>query len=55
MRHRHSWRASGSPPHGRSRPARRREVRTILWVSSEAKPDPLIDGFRHGMRARGYQ
>jgi putative ABC transport system substrate-binding protein len=25
-----------------------------LWVSTEAQPDPFIDGFRDGMRARGY-
>ncbi len=30
------------------------EVRTILWVSTEAQPDPFIDGFRDGMRERGY-
>jgi putative ABC transport system substrate-binding protein len=28
--------------------------RTILWVSTEAQPDPFIDGFRDGMRERGY-
>jgi putative ABC transport system substrate-binding protein len=27
---------------------------TILWVSTEAQPDPFIDGFREGMRERGY-
>ena len=26
----------------------------ILWVSTEAQPDPFISGFREGMRARGY-
>jgi putative ABC transport system substrate-binding protein len=25
-----------------------------LWVSTEAQPDPFIDGFRDGMRVRGY-
>ena len=30
------------------------KVRTILWVSTEAQPDPFIDGFRDGMRERGY-
>jgi putative ABC transport system substrate-binding protein len=30
------------------------KVRTILWVSTEAQPDPFIDGFRESMRARGY-
>jgi putative tryptophan/tyrosine transport system substrate-binding protein len=28
--------------------------RTILWVSTEAQPDPFIDGFRDGIRERGY-
>src|SRR3954451_898996 len=27
---------------------------TILWVSTEAQPDPFIAGFRQGMRERGY-
>lgn len=27
---------------------------TILWVSTEADPDPFIAGFREGMRERGY-
>ena len=27
---------------------------TILWVSTDAQPDPFIDGFREGMRALGY-
>src|SRR5262245_42192383 len=26
----------------------------VLWVSTEAQPDPFIDGFREGMRERGY-
>src|SRR5919107_523685 len=30
------------------------KLRTILWVSTEAQPDPFIDGFRDGMRERGY-
>ena len=30
------------------------KVHTILWVSTEAQPDPFIDGFREGMRERGY-
>jgi hypothetical protein len=25
----------------------------ILWVSTEAQPDPFIAGFREGMRERG--
>src|SRR5215213_4239643 len=27
---------------------------TILWVSTEAEPDPFIAGFRGGMKERGY-
>jgi putative ABC transport system substrate-binding protein len=34
--------------------AQTRKPSTILWVSTEAQPDPFIDGFRAGMRARGY-
>src|SRR5918994_1293844 len=30
------------------------KVRIILWVSTEAQPDPFIAGFREGMRERGY-
>ena len=30
------------------------KARTILWVSTEAQPDPFIDGFRDGMREHGY-
>jgi putative tryptophan/tyrosine transport system substrate-binding protein len=30
------------------------KVHTILWVSTEAEPDPFIAGFREGMRALGY-
>src|SRR5262245_54275953 len=26
----------------------------IFWVSTEAQPDPFIDGFREGLRGRGY-
>jgi putative ABC transport system substrate-binding protein len=34
--------------------AQPRRSSTILWVSTEAQPDPFIEGFRAGMRARGY-
>jgi putative ABC transport system substrate-binding protein len=27
---------------------------SVLWVSTEAQPDPFIEGFREGMRDRGY-
>jgi putative ABC transport system substrate-binding protein len=30
------------------------KVHTILWVSTEAQPDPFIESFREGMRERGY-
>jgi putative tryptophan/tyrosine transport system substrate-binding protein len=30
------------------------KVQFILWVSTEAQPDPFIAGFREGMRERGY-
>jgi len=30
------------------------KVEFILWVSTEAQPDPFIAGFREGMRERGY-
>ena len=26
----------------------------VLWVSTEAQPDPFIASFREGMRERGY-
>jgi putative ABC transport system substrate-binding protein len=26
----------------------------IFWISTESPPDPFIDGFREGMRKRGY-
>jgi putative ABC transport system substrate-binding protein len=29
-------------------------MHVILWVSTEAQPDPFIEGFRQGMKARGY-
>jgi len=34
--------------------AQPRKPNTILWVSTEAQPDPFIEGFRKGMRDRGY-
>jgi putative tryptophan/tyrosine transport system substrate-binding protein len=30
------------------------KVHRIFWVSTEAQPDPFLDGFRDGMRQRGY-
>ena len=29
-------------------------VYRILWVSTESQPDPFLDGFREGLRERGY-
>jgi putative tryptophan/tyrosine transport system substrate-binding protein len=29
-------------------------TRRIFWVSTESQPDPFIDGFREGLRQRGY-
>jgi putative tryptophan/tyrosine transport system substrate-binding protein len=26
----------------------------ILWVSTQSQPDPFLDGFREGLRAKGY-
>ena len=30
------------------------KMHVILWVSTQTQPDPFIDGFREGMRAKGY-
>ena len=43
--------AAAWPLAARSQP---RKISTILWVSTEAQPDPFIEGFREGMRGRGY-
>jgi putative ABC transport system substrate-binding protein len=40
------WSAGAQPPRGL--PAR------IGWISTEAQPDPFIDGFREGLRQHGY-
>jgi putative ABC transport system substrate-binding protein len=55
MRRRHFLLGLGSAaawPHAAQ--AQSRKLNTILWVSTEAQPDPFIEGFRDGMRARGY-
>ena len=39
------------PLASRARPAK---IHLILWVSTEAEPDPFIAGFREGMKAHGY-
>jgi putative tryptophan/tyrosine transport system substrate-binding protein len=43
--------AAALPLASRAQPGK---VHTILWVSTEAQPDPFIAGFREGMKARGY-
>jgi putative ABC transport system substrate-binding protein len=30
------------------------KVFRIFWVSTESEPDPFLDGFRQGLRERGY-
>src|SRR3954471_11854720 len=30
------------------------KVYRILWVSTQSLPDPFLEGFREGLRARGY-
>jgi ABC-type uncharacterized transport system substrate-binding protein len=30
------------------------KIYRIFWVSTQSQPDPFLDGFREGMRARGY-
>src|SRR5262245_9685264 len=29
-------------------------VYRIYWLSTQAQPDPFLEGFREGLRARGY-
>jgi len=29
-------------------------VYRIFWISTQSQPDPFLDGFREGLRARGY-
>jgi putative tryptophan/tyrosine transport system substrate-binding protein len=43
--------AAAWPLASRAQPGK---VHTILWVSTEAQPDPFIAGFREGMKARDY-
>src|SRR6516225_6177781 len=31
-----------------------KKVYRIFWVSTESQPDPFLDGFREGLRERGY-
>jgi putative ABC transport system substrate-binding protein len=30
------------------------KIHRIFWVSTQSRPDPFLDGFLEGMRARGY-
>jgi putative ABC transport system substrate-binding protein len=30
------------------------KLHRILWISTQSQPDPFFDGFREGLRARGY-
>ena len=30
------------------------KIHRIFWVSTEAQPDPFVDGFREGLREHGY-
>jgi putative ABC transport system substrate-binding protein len=43
--------AAAWPLDARAQPAK---VKFILWVSTEAQPDPFIAAFKEGMRQRGY-
>jgi putative ABC transport system substrate-binding protein len=55
MRRRHFLIGLGTTPlWPRASQAQQRKSSTILWVSTEAQPDPFIEGFRDGMRGRGY-
>src|SRR5215213_7860930 len=49
----HGTRGSNSVPvgAGAQMPS---NLQTILWVSTEAQPDPFIASFRDAMRARGF-
>ena len=31
-----------------------KKIHRIFWVSTQSRPDPFLDGFLEGMRARGY-
>jgi putative tryptophan/tyrosine transport system substrate-binding protein len=30
------------------------KLNRIFWASTESQPDPFVDGFREGLRERGY-
>ena len=37
-----------------ARAQQRERPRRAFWVSTESQPDPFIDGFKDGLRERGY-
>ena len=37
-----------------SRAQKQTRLYRIFWVSTQSQPDPFLDGFREGLRARGY-
>ena len=37
-----------------AQPKRGLPARRIGWISTEAQPDPFVDGFREGLRRHGY-
>src|SRR5262245_56701526 len=44
--------ALAAPAIARAEPSQR--VYRIYWLSTQAQPDPFLEGFREGLRARGY-
>jgi len=37
-----------------ARAQQRAKLFRIVWISTESQPDPFVDGFREGLRERGY-
>ena len=37
-----------------ARAQQRAKIFRIFWISTESQPDPFVDGFREGLRERGY-
>jgi len=37
-----------------AQPHRDLRAKRIGWISTEAQPDPFVDGFREGLRRHGY-
>ena len=42
------------PRRAEAQPARSVRAPRIGWISTEAQPDPFVDGFREGLRRLGY-